>query len=78
MELEHYRALNLECTRERCVSQSVQADVKILRDQLERANERISNLEQVRKELSANLVTLEKVRGEQQNHIKKLEEVRNQ
>ena len=65
MELEHYRGLNLECMRERGVTQSVQADVKILREQLERANERIVNLEKVRKEQATNLVTLEKVRSEQ-------------
>ena len=76
VELEHYRGLNLECMRERGVTQSCQEDVKMLRDQLERANGRIVNLEKVRKEQATNLVTLEKVRSEQQTHIKKLEEVR--
>ena len=62
--------------RERGVTQSCQGDVKMLREQLERANDRIVNLEKVRKEQATNLVTLEKVRSEQQTHIKKLEEVR--
>ena len=76
VELEHLRSLNLECMRERGVTQSCQGDVKMLREQLERANDRIVNLEKVRKEQATNLVTLEKVRSEQQTHIKKLEEVR--
>ena len=38
IELERLRALNLECMRERGVTQSVQADVVMVREQLSRAN----------------------------------------
>ena len=48
VELEHLRTLNIEVTRERGVTSSVQDDVSMLRGQLGRANERIAGLEKVR------------------------------
>ena len=64
VELEHLRTLNVEVTRERGVTSSVQDDVGMLRGQLGRANERIVGLEKVRNEQDANITQLEKVRGE--------------
>ena len=77
VELEHLRGLNIECMRERGVTQSVQTDVAMCREQLARANERISGLEKVRTEQASTITQLEKVRGEQTTHISKLEQVRN-
>ena len=48
IELERLRTLNIECMRERGVTQSVQEDNKMLRGQLVRADERIKGLEKVR------------------------------
>lgn len=56
--------MNIEVNRERGVTQSVQSDVKMLRDQLQRANDRISRLEKVRTDQATNITELEKVRRE--------------
>ena len=48
IELERLRTLNIEVMRERGVTQSVQSDNKMMREQLDRANERITGLEKVR------------------------------
>ena len=69
VELEHLRTLNIEMTRERGVCCSVQKDVTMLRDQLGRANDRITSLEKVRMEQSADIATLEKVRDGHCQHI---------
>ena len=48
IELERLRTLNIEVMRERGVTSSVQSDNNMMREQLDRANERIKGLEKVR------------------------------
>ena len=48
VELEHLRTLNIEVGRERGVTQRVQSDVEMLRNQLARADEHNRSQEQVR------------------------------
>ena len=48
IELERLRTLNIEVMRERGVTKSVQSDNNMMREQLDRANERIKGLEKVR------------------------------
>ena len=50
VELDHLRTLNIEVDRERGVTQSVQSDVEMLRNQLARANGSIEKLTKVREE----------------------------
>ena len=76
MENEHLRTVDVEVKRERTVTQSVQEDNAMLRQQLGTANERILGLEKVRKEQAENITQLEKVRDEQATHITQLEQVR--
>ena len=71
------RTVDVEVKRERTVTQSVQEDNTMLRQQLATANERIRGLEKVRKEQAENISQLEKVRDEQATHITQLEQVRN-
>ena len=47
---EHLRTVDMEVKRERTVTQSVQEDNAMLREQLGTANERIRGLEKVRKD----------------------------
>ena len=62
VENEHLRTVDVEVKRERTVTQSVQEDNAMLRQQLDTANERIRGLEKVRKEQAENITQLEKVR----------------
>lgn len=78
VNLDHLHTMEMELKRERGVTESVQADVTMLREQLLRANERISGLEKVREQQAGQISQLEKVRTEQASHITKLEEVRAQ
>ena len=73
MELDHLRTLNIEVNRERAVTQDVQSDVDMLRNQLGRANDTIHQLTQVREQQAEHISSLEKVRGEQNDHILQLE-----
>ena len=76
VNLDHLQTMESELKRERGVTESVQADVVMLREQLARANERIGGLEKVREQQAGQISQLEKVRAEQAVHITKLEEVR--
>ena len=77
VELDHLRTLNIEVERERGVTQSVQSDVEMLRNQLARANASNEKLTKVREEQADHISALEKVRADQSDHITKLEQVRN-
>lgn len=59
VELDHLKTIEVEVKRERGVTESVQTDNAMLREQLERANERIRGLEKVRIEQAENITTLE-------------------
>ena len=76
VELEHLRTVETEVKREREVSESLQADVAMLQEQLQRAETSNRGLEKVRAEQATNISMLERVRGELSVHISKLEEVR--
>ena len=76
VELEHLRTVETEVRREREVSESLQADVTMLTNQLQRSDETNRGLEKVRLEQASNITMLERVRGEQAVHITSLEQVR--
>ena len=58
VEMDHLRTIAHEINRERLVSQGLQKDVKMLREQLSRA-------EEVREQQQAHINSLDKVRIEQ-------------
>ena len=64
VELDHLKTIEVEVKRERGVTESVQEDNGMLREQLERANDRIRELEKVRIVQAENITTLESVRDE--------------
>ena len=70
------RTVETEVKREREVNQSLQADIAMLQNQLQRSEGANRGLEKVRLEQAQNITMLERVRGEQTVHITKLEQVR--
>ena len=69
VDQEHIEAVETEVKRERGVTESVQGDNAMLREQLARANERIRGLEKVRGEQAEHITELEKARSSQESHI---------
>lgn len=73
VSLDHLKTVETEVKRERGVTESCQSDNAMLREQLARANQRITGLEQVRQEQANDISQLEKVRVEQAKEITQLE-----
>ena len=68
--------MEIEVKRERGVSQTLQADILMLREQLARADQRNQGHEKVRQEQAQNISSLEKVRKELTAQVSSLEKVR--